>query len=283
MFWLLLSLLPVFALGRAIEEGEVILTPHGMGMHAAERIVIPVTNGVLPPLPCVMRESGAHDHGSSFTKGNFHYLCNNGTAEVMACISEDGSVIQLGRTFVKNGIRHKCNVATDTVTYEQESMCYENGVHYNVGDSFRNGSFKLTCRDEGVAIEGCYLQNSVYDTLQVGESRIVGHYRHECEQIASGKVRYTVKVIGCVREDEVYNINQVFTDRHVRYQCMQDGTLQVLGCVDNGLFVELGRDLLLDGLLHRCYKVDRTTFYHKFPCDGPLAECIANSITPRVW
>lgn len=35
-------------------------------------------------------------------------------------------------------------------------MCFENGVHYNIGDSFRNGSFKLVCKKDGVVIEGIF-------------------------------------------------------------------------------------------------------------------------------
>ncbi|PIO63350.1 hypothetical protein TELCIR_15050, partial [Teladorsagia circumcincta] len=34
-------------------------------------------------------------------------------------------------------------------------------------------------------------------------------------------------------------------------------------CVDDGLFLDLGRDLLMNGMVHRCYQVGMTTFYHK--------------------
>ncbi|KAF8359469.1 hypothetical protein PRIPAC_94464 [Pristionchus pacificus] len=280
---LLLVLLPFISGESENEIGEIVLSPHGMGKDHTQRVVLPVSNGHIPPLPCVLLNAGAHEHGQTFTKGNFHYMCNNGTAEVVACIAEDSSVIQLGRTFVRNGIRHKCNVNGDSVTYEQESMCFENGIHYNVGDSFRNGSFKLTCGRDGVAIEGCYLQNEATGILAPGESRIVGKYRHECEKVAEGKVRYTVKVVGCVKDDRVFNVGQVFTDKHIRYQCQLDGTLNVMGCVDEGgMFIELGRDLLVNGMVHRCYKIDRTTFFHKFACDSDrLDVCIANSIVPR--
>ncbi|KAK6035382.1 hypothetical protein COOONC_27113, partial [Cooperia oncophora] len=101
-------------------------------------------------------------------------------------------------------------------------MCFDNGVHYSIGDTFRNGSFRLTCGRDGIIIE----------------------------------------VIGCVRDGQQYNIAQVFTDRHVRYQCKNDGSLDVLGCVDEGLFLDLGRDLLMNGMVHRCYQVGMTTFYH---------------------
>ena len=83
----------------------------------------------------MMANAGTHEHGSTFTKNNFHYQCNNGTAEVigqssiirnreliflrLACISDDGAVVQLGRTYVNQGVRHKCNVQGDSVTYEQ--------------------------------------------------------------------------------------------------------------------------------------------------------------------
>lgn len=79
---------------------------------------------------------------------------NQKTGNFAACLADDGSVIQLGRTFVRSGMKHFCSIQGDNVTYKQESMCYENGMHYNVGDSFRNGSFKLTCREQGIYVEG---------------------------------------------------------------------------------------------------------------------------------
>ncbi|PAV81899.1 hypothetical protein WR25_17313 [Diploscapter pachys] len=247
------------------------------------RIVIPVHDGFIPPLPCMMANAGTHEHGSTFTKNNFHYQCNNGTAEVIACISDDGAVVQLGRTYVNQGVRHKCNVQGDSVTYEQEAMCFENGIHYEIGDSFRNGSFKLTCRKEGIVIEGCYLQSSLNTILMPGESRIVDGKRHECQDLGPGKVRYTVKMLGCVRDGQQFGIGQLWTDKHVRYRCQNDGTLEVLGCVDDDMYIDLGRDLLISGMVHRCYQVDNTTFYHKFACDEgrTLAECIAHSIAMK--
>ncbi|RCN51542.1 hypothetical protein ANCCAN_02208 [Ancylostoma caninum] len=261
----LLSLLLVIGVRSIVdhEDRQIILTAHGMSMDDVEnRVVIPIQDGRIPPLPCVMANAGTHQHGETFTKNNFHYQCQNGTAEVVACIADDQSVIQLGRTFVKNGMKHKCTIVGDSVTYEQEAMCFDNGIHYSIGDTFRNGSFRLTCGRDGIIIEGCYLQNSG-DYLLAGESRIVGRQRHECEVLGDGRVRYQVKVIGCVREGQHYNIAQVFTDKHVRYQCKNDGSLDVLGCVDDGLFLDLGRDLLMNGMVHRCYQVDTTTFYHK--------------------
>ncbi|KJH50864.1 hypothetical protein DICVIV_03014 [Dictyocaulus viviparus] len=245
------------------EERQIVLTAHGMSIDDVEnRVIIPMQGDRIPPLPCVMVNAGTHQHGETFTSKNFHYQCQNGTAEVVACIGDDQSVIQLGRTFIRNGIKHKCSISGDSVTYEREAMCFENGIHYSIGESFRNGSFRLTCGRDGFAIEGCYMQNSD-GYLMAGESRIVGQQRHECETLGDGRVRYQIKAIGCMRRDEHYSIGQIFTDKHVRYQCKNDGTLDVLGCVDDGLFLELGRDILMNGMVHRCYNVDTTTFYHK--------------------
>lgn len=67
------------------------------------------------------------------------------------------SVIQINRTFLRNGIRHKCLISGDTVTYEQRPTCFENGIHYDIGETFRNGSFKLICNQNGIAIEGSFI------------------------------------------------------------------------------------------------------------------------------
>ncbi|PIO59596.1 hypothetical protein TELCIR_18939, partial [Teladorsagia circumcincta] len=174
------------------EDRQIILTAHGMSVDDVDnRIVIPIQDGRIPPLPCIMANAGKYEHGQTFTNKNFHYQCQNGTAEVV------------------------------------EAMCFDNGVHYSIGDTFRNGSFRLTCGRDGIVIEGCYLQNSG-EYLMAGESRIVNRQRHECEVLGDGRVRYQVKVIGCVRDGQQYNIAQVFTDRHVRYQCKNDGSLDVL-------------------------------------------------------
>ncbi|CAI2349490.1 unnamed protein product [Caenorhabditis sp. 36 PRJEB53466] len=272
----------VFETTNRQDGDKIILTAHGMGIDDVNRVVIPVHDGRIPPLPCVTSNAGTHPHGSTFTKNNFHYTCNNGTAEVVACLADDGSVIQLGRTFVRGGMKHYCSVLGDNVTYKQESMCYENGMHYNVGDSFRNGSFKLTCREQGVYVEGCYMQNSFNDLLMAGESRIENGKRHECEIIGPGKVRYVVKMLGCMHEGQQYSTGQMWTHQHVRYQCKNDGTLLVLGCIDEDLFIELGRDLLMNGAAHRCYQVNTTVFYHKFACErSSLAECVSQSMQRR--
>uniref|UniRef100_A0A914C4U4 Abnormal cell migration protein 18-like fibronectin type I domain-containing protein n=1 Tax=Acrobeloides nanus TaxID=290746 RepID=A0A914C4U4_9BILA len=266
-------------------EDAIVLIPHGEDPAITKnRIVIPqIKDGPQPPLPCIMADSGTHEHGQTFRKGNFHYRCNNGTAEVIACVAEDMSVIQIGRTFIRNGIRHKCNVDGETVTYEQKSTCFENGVHYDVGESFRNGSFKLACKDNGVAIEGCYLKNRTTDVIRLGESVVIGQHRHTCEILAKGKVRYTVNVLGCRRDQEVYSEGQIWTDKHIRYQCTETGTTKVLGCIDDGgLFIDLGRDILIQGVVHRCYRINNTTFYHRFNCENKsLHECVNNAPTPK--
>ncbi|VDM42414.1 unnamed protein product [Toxocara canis] len=230
---------------------------------------------------------GTYEQGQTFTKGNFHYKCSNGTSEVIACVADDKSVIHIGRMFIRDGMKHKCTVHGDTVTYEQESTCFENGIHYSVGDHFKNGSFKLVCQQDGISIvgkinilqivdPGCYLHNTD-ETISLGSVRVIGHYRHSCELISEGRVRYTVNLVGCKKDDEFFNEGQVWTEKHIRYQCTSDGTLRVLGCVDEGgLFIELGRDVLMGGVVHRCYRIDKTTFYHRFHCDAhSLAECVA--------
>ncbi|VDK48077.1 unnamed protein product [Gongylonema pulchrum] len=61
--------------------------------------------------------------------------------------------------FIKDGVKHKCDVKGDTVTYEQESTCFDNGIHYDVGEHFRNGSFLLVCQKDGITIEGSNVHN----------------------------------------------------------------------------------------------------------------------------
>uniref|UniRef100_A0A1I7Z5E1 Abnormal cell migration protein 18-like fibronectin type I domain-containing protein n=1 Tax=Steinernema glaseri TaxID=37863 RepID=A0A1I7Z5E1_9BILA len=71
-------------------------------------------------------------------------------------------------------------------------------------------------------------------------------------------------LIGCRKEDEIFNEGQIWTDKHIRYQCLGEGALKVLGCIDDGgLFIDLGRDILMNGVVHRCYRINHTTFYHR--------------------
>ncbi|KAL4002596.1 hypothetical protein ACH3XW_4105 [Acanthocheilonema viteae] len=264
------------------EDGaSFILVPHGFSPDNAERVIIPaVISGPQPPFPCLVAGMGTYEHGQTFTKEHFHYKCNNGTAEVIACVADDKSVIHIGRMFRRGGVRHKCDVKGDMVTYEQESTCYDNGIHYDVGDHFRNGSFVLVCQKDGITIEGCYVRNTDI-TIAVGTERIVDHYLHKCELLDQGRVRYTANLIGCKKDNEFFNEGQIWTSEHIRYQCTSYGIVRVLGCVDDdGLFVELGRDVLMRNIVHRCYRADKTTVYHRFACVGrTLAECI---LTPPV-
>uniref|UniRef100_A0AC35EZF8 Uncharacterized protein n=1 Tax=Panagrolaimus sp. PS1159 TaxID=55785 RepID=A0AC35EZF8_9BILA len=240
-------------------DATLVLVAHGEDPDTSlNKVIIPhiEKGGPLPPLPCVVAGSGTHEHGQTFLKNNFHYKCNNGTAEVIACVSEDMSVIQINRTFLRNGIRHKCLISGETVTYEQQN---------------------------GPVIEGCYIQNRESDIVLLGESMIIGRQKHSCEVMPYGKIRYTVNALGCKKGEEIYSEGQIWTDKHIRYQCVESGVTRVLGCIDDGgLFIELGRDLLMQGVVHRCYKVNNTTFYHRFQCaERSLHDCLVNAPTPR--
>jgi hypothetical protein len=95
------------------EEGDVIvLVPRGEDPNTAKnRVVIPqgilmclkcaikiyistAKNGILPPLPCLISGTGIYENGQTFTKGNFHYNCRNGTAEVIGSFGRRQSVIK---------------------------------------------------------------------------------------------------------------------------------------------------------------------------------------------
>ncbi|KAH7731661.1 Protein Y37D8A.3 [Aphelenchoides avenae] len=262
---LLLLSLVLSSTAEIVTEDALVLVPHGEDPESSKnRIVIPQPHDGSPvPLPCVVSGIGMREHGQTFTKGNFHYNCNNGTAEVI-------------------GIRHRCNVNGETVTYEQRSTCFENGQHYDVGESFRNGSFRLICKDNGIAIEGCFVQNRTDDVIMLGESRIIGNYKHNCEVMDKGKIRYTVHLVGCRKGEDVYHEGQIWTDKHIRYQCL-NGAAAVLGCIDDGgLFIDLGRDVLMQGIIHRCYKINNVSFYHRFNCEGKsLQECVNAAPVPK--
>uniref|UniRef100_A0A914LVD0 Abnormal cell migration protein 18-like fibronectin type I domain-containing protein n=2 Tax=Meloidogyne TaxID=189290 RepID=A0A914LVD0_MELIC len=258
----------------------LVLVPLGEDPKTAKnRIIIPQVKGNhrLAVLPCLIAGLGIYEHGKTFTKGNFHYNCKNGTAEVIACVSDDMSVIQIGRTFLKEGIRHRCEVKGQTVTYEQKSTCYENGIHYDIGETFKNGSFQLICKENGVAVKEA--------VILLGESRIISDRRHSCELTENGKIRYVINFIGCFNSNgsAEYKPGQIWTEKHIRYQCSREGMTKVLGCVDgNGLFIELGHDVLMGGTVHRCYRIKNTTFYHRFQCqkDFSLTECVHANFLP---
>ncbi|VDK62099.1 unnamed protein product [Onchocerca ochengi] len=229
-------------LSAAVQKdyASFILVPHGFSPDNAERVIIPAaTSGSQPPFPCLVAGLGTYEHGQTFTKEHFHYKCNNGTAEVI------------------------------------ESTCYDNGIHYDVGEHFRNGSFMLVCQKDGITIEGCYARNTDI-TIPIGTERILDHHLHKCELLDQGRVRYTANLIGCKKDNEFFNEGQIWTSEHIRYQCTSYGIVRVLGCVDdNGLFIELGRDILIRNIVHRCYRIDKTTVYHRFACAGrTIAECI---------
>ena len=74
----------------------------------------------------------------------------------------------------------------------------------------------------------------------------------------------SLAALGCKKGDQIYSEGQVWTEKHIRYQCSETSVIKVLGCIDEGgLFIELGRDVLIDGIVHRCYRINNTTFYHR--------------------
>uniref|UniRef100_A0A183C9Q2 ZP domain-containing protein n=1 Tax=Globodera pallida TaxID=36090 RepID=A0A183C9Q2_GLOPA len=222
-------------------QDVIILVARGGDPNSSrDKVIIPhVKDGQQPQLPCLITGVGIYEHGQTFTKGNFHYNCKNGTAEV-------------------------------------------------IGDTFKNGSFKVICKDTGVAVLGCFLLNSTEDAILLGESRLIGTKRHSCEITESGKIRYVIRILGCQGQngsEEDLKPGQTWVDKHIRYHCTEEGEKKVLGCVDDGgLFIELGHDIMMGGTVHRCYKFQNVTYYHRFHCDKErsLAECISSTKTPKL-
>ncbi|VDN53882.1 unnamed protein product [Dracunculus medinensis] len=95
--------------------------------------------------------------------------------------------------------------------------------------------------------------------------------------LVASEASLTSNVVGCKKGSNYFNEGQIWTEKHVRYQCVSDGVLKVLGCVDDGGFIELGKDVLVNGVVHRCYRIGSVTYYHRFRCDAQtLAQCTKN-------
>uniref|UniRef100_A0AC35TRL6 EH domain-containing protein n=1 Tax=Rhabditophanes sp. KR3021 TaxID=114890 RepID=A0AC35TRL6_9BILA len=276
----LIGLLAVVDCG---EERSLVLVPLGQDPKSSvHKVVIPLAaDGSTPSLPCVLADSGVHEHGQTFTKGAFHYRCVNGTSEVIACISKDNAVIQIGRTFIKEGTMHKCITKGNSVAYEQQNTCYQNGINYDIGDTWRNGTFQVKCQATGVAITGCYSKNESPEfLLKLGESKRQKAMKHSCLAESDGKVRYTSVMVGCERDGEIYKEGDIFSDKHIRFMCNSDGSSKVLGCWDeeNKVFVELGKDVLIKEIVYRCYRSDKTTFFQRYQCKSKsFDECIKSA------
>lgn len=85
-----------------------------------------------------------------------------------------------------------------------------------------------------------------------------------------------------MKGNKKYREGEIWTDQHVKYEC-SDGRGKVIGrhislfhhrqftvlpgitgCVDeDGMIIELGRDIRVQSVVHRCYKQNNTTFYHR--------------------
>lgn len=88
------------------EKDVIILVARGQDPNISEnRVIIPqswLTRGEIPfkysnsakkgqqpPLPCLISGAGLFEHEQTFTRGNFHYKCKNGTAEVIGTVWEE--------------------------------------------------------------------------------------------------------------------------------------------------------------------------------------------------
>uniref|UniRef100_A0A0N4Z248 Sushi domain-containing protein n=1 Tax=Parastrongyloides trichosuri TaxID=131310 RepID=A0A0N4Z248_PARTI len=277
LLYLFISLLGV--LGNVEVEKSIVIVPVGQDPKTSKiKVVIPVQkDGTTNPLPCVL-DDGIHENGQTFTKANFHYKCVNGVSTVIACISDDKAVIQIGRTFIKDGVKHKCVNNGDTVTYEYKTTCYQNGINYNAGDTWRNGTFQMRCDDDRISINGCYTRNEVPEILlSIGETRKIGSKKFSCLKENSGKIRYSSQVIGCERDGVVFNEGEIFQNQQIKYRCNADGTSTALGCIDmdSKVFVEVGKDIMINDIAYRCYRVGKTTFFQRFHCQNKsFEECL---------
>lgn len=92
-----------------------------------------------------------------------------------------------------------------TIDFVKEAMCHANGRNYEVGESFRNGSFHVKCSRDGLTVagwlemkehtssgSGCYVQGRFDELLMAGESRLIEGQKHECFSMPDGRLRYTV-------------------------------------------------------------------------------------------
>lgn len=91
------------------------------------------------------------------------------------------------------------------------------------------------------------MQNRTDEFIILGQSRVIDNHKHSCD-VEDGKIRYTVNrtseqkelissicclVIGCHRGDEAFIEGQIWTDKHIRYQCTDSGNPRVLGtCIE---------------------------------------------------
>lgn len=112
----------------------------------------------------------------------------------------------------------------DNHKFIAESMCFENGIHYNVGDSFRNGSFKLTCGRDGVAIEGTY-QRLIFYLRLIKYKAIRRTKRFHCRLLSAERSHWNS------RSRRVSNRWQIQT--WMRESCRGEGPIHRQGSVPN--------------------------------------------------
>jgi hypothetical protein len=238
--------------------------------------------------------SGIRRHEETWIKDNaWKMKCNNGSADVVACIGSrrtNFAEIPIGDTLTVNGFWHKCESLDDgqTIRYSEETSCIVNGQELHVNETFRSGTFKMSCQPWGYGIEGCYYYDESSPEpkeLAIGESALVGIMKHTCEAVGDvpGQVKYSVEATACEQNGKIYKENETWVDRHLKFQCLPKGAFKAISCVmDNGTELAVGSHVIGNNTVHQCYRLGNTVYYHSFACGFRGVPCAPKTVpTPQ--
>jgi len=246
---------------------------------------------------CYDPGSGHHDHDESWVSGlRWKMRCNNGTIEIEACVGSRRAnyvEVPINKTVTVAGFWHKCEDTDNNIRYTQEPSCVINGQEMHLNDTFRQNNFKLACESWGYSIRGCYYNdldgNEV--SLDVGQTKDEDIYRHYCEAVPASscngcrdKVRYRVQAVKCKQGTKIYAEGETWTGKNLKYLCKTNGAVRIINCVtNNGTEIGIDQAVVIDNILHKCYRIGNTVYYQANSCGfGPACQGGALAVPPYI-
>jgi hypothetical protein len=232
---------------------------------------------------CFDFNSGKRLHGEQWVdNASWKVKCDNGTKTIIACLGSSRinyEEIPIGETKVIDNFWYKCEQDGDDIRYKQEPSCMVNGELLHVNDTFRNGAFKMQCESWGYSLQGCYYyaDNGDLKELAIGESAVEGVMKHSCEYLdgsSSSRVIYLMNAVACKKNGVVHQENETWVEGNLGFKCLSNGQYIITGCVTpTGKNIDVGKDLIEDNFVHRCYRIGAVTYYHGYVCGVSGVSC----------
>jgi len=197
-------------------------------------LLIPELGALPQPKGNAVRECDGHENGFIKEENGYYYKCDNGMLYPSGCLSGAKERIQIDGTFRLFNFEMRCLLTREGFMNKEYVGCIVNNQTVYPGNTAETPTVWHTCKSEKFFVEltsGCMYAGK---RLNKGDSVKDETVSLECRDMDSGPAMVQ---IGCVSKGVEYRIGDAFEDDTAVYSCSSERNLvkrKVIGCVHNG-------------------------------------------------